>query len=182
MVLHTRAIGRTTTPDKNDTVLLDIMTYYIPTSLASYFTPTNSRQNNGENPTFTRNIRRHHLPTAQPDSRRLPLAGIGLLRLRDTRLETHALHLGSADQRGGPRAARALRLAAAAPHLVVGCLAEGGGGEMAGERAPGAEAGCCDGGGCAEDGLEAAGGGLGEGRDGGERGPLHEGAQGAESE
>jgi hypothetical protein len=177
MVLNTRAILGSTSTDENHTVLLNIVTY---TLLAQ--SPIELTIDTRKNPTFTGNIRRHYLPTAQSYSCSLPLTGVGLLGLRDTRLQADALHLRSTDERGGARAARSLRYTASATDLVVGCLAEGRGGEMTGDRACACASCCCDGGGCAEDGLKPGDGWPRECRDGCERRPLDQGAQGAEGE
>lgn len=106
MILHTRTILRTTTPNLHNTVLLDIMT-------------------------LTRNNSRHNLARTQPYTSRLTLAGIGLLRLRDPGLDAHALQGGLVSQGGRARSTCALALATPAPDLVVRCADDGGAGEVA---------------------------------------------------
>jgi hypothetical protein len=81
--------------------------------------------------TFTRNISRNNLPTAQPHPRNLPLARVRLLGLRGTHAQAHALHLRPVDERGRCGFARALLGSAAAQDLVVGCVEGGSGGERA---------------------------------------------------
>lgn len=132
--------------------------------------------------TLPRNISRDNLPTTQPNPSGLPLPRVRLLRLRNPRLQTHALHLRPVLQRRGPRATRALRHSAPAPDLVVRRLAEGGGRELAEGSAGGGE-----GRWRAEDGLESGEGrgwvfGEGDARRDGEGGALDEGPQGAEGE
>lgn len=168
MVFNTRAILGSTSTDENHTVLLNIVAY---TLLAK--SPIELTIDTRKNPTFTGNISRHYLPAAQPYSCSLPLTRVGLLGLRDTRLQADALHLGSTDERGRSRATRSLRYSASATNLVIGRLAEGGGGEMTGDRACACgTCCCCDGGGCAEDGLKSGDCWPRDCRDGCERRPL----------
>lgn len=49
--------------------------------------------------TFSWNVCRDNLPTAQPDPRNLALPRVGLLRLRRTHTQAHTLHLRSVGQR-----------------------------------------------------------------------------------
>jgi len=122
--------------------------------------------------TFTRNIRRDDPPIAQPHPRRLTLPGVGLLRLRDARLETHALHLRPVDQRGRARLARSLLHPASAPDLVEGRLRARGAGEVSFCQRRGGDCGRRG----AEDGGESRGGGRcgrrGRSEDGGGDGRI----------
>lgn len=97
MVLNTGTILGSTSTDENHTVLLNIVTYTPQPLLAQ--SPITMTIDTREGPTFTRNIRRHYLPTAQPYSCSLPLTGVGLLGLRNTRLQADTLHLGSTNKR-----------------------------------------------------------------------------------
>lgn len=102
MISHTRTILRPPTSHKHHTMLLDIM------SLA-------------------RNIRRDDRPRRKLHTRRLALAGIGLLRPHDAHAQTDALQ-GRAvrvGQRGGDGVARSLALSDAAQDLVEGGLRGG---------------------------------------------------------
>ena len=114
MVLNTRTILRSATPNLHHTVLLDIMA-------------------------LTRNNRTNNLARTQPDTSDLALAGIGLLGLHDTRLHADALERGVVLQCRRAAAARALAGTAAAADLVVGCADDGGAGELAGEGCLGTE-------------------------------------------
>lgn len=106
MVLDTGTILSTAPTNLNDTVLLDIMS--LP-------------RDNGSN----------DLSRTQPHAGRLALARVRLLRLRDSRLQAHALQRWVVFQRGRARAACALAFAAAALYLVVGCADDRGAGELA---------------------------------------------------
>ena len=164
MVLHTRTILSSSATNKNNTMLLDIVTY--PTSSSqslSQFTWAGIGNAKGKKSrrehTLPRNISRNNLPTTQPNSRRLPLPRIRLLGLRNPRFQANTLHLRPVHERRRPRSPRTLRNPAPPAHLVVCCLADGRGVELTTEEGGGACCCCfcrccCQGGGRAEDGLE----------------------------
>jgi hypothetical protein len=105
-----------------------------------------------KNHTFTRNVRRNNLPTAQPDPRNFPLARVWLLGLRRAHAQAHAFHLWPVDERGRCGFACALLRSAAAQDLIVsgiesGCGGEGAAGEDGGSGGGGGRGGE-DGAGC----------------------------------
>jgi uncharacterized phage protein gp47/JayE len=95
VVSHTRTILRSSTPDKHDTVLLDVVT-------------------------LTGDIRRHDISAAQLNTRNLALSRVGLLGTNDTDTQTHALLRRALGGGQGWRGcvASALALAAAAEDLI----------------------------------------------------------------
>lgn len=94
MVLDSGTILGSTTADEDDTVLLDVVA-------------------------FTRNISRNHTSTTQSHSGSLSLSRIRLLRLRNTRLETHALQLRPVVQRRRSSLTRGLRHTTSLSDLIV---------------------------------------------------------------
>lgn len=169
MVLDSRTILGSATANEDDTVLLDIVTcrehqlasmtrmtfqkhriILVSSSLfiSLFSNPPNPKGKNHiavGTRTFTGNISRNHTPTTQSHSCRLPLSRVRLLWLRNTRLQTHALHLRPIMQRRRSSLADGLRNTTSLSDLVVCCLGAG----RAGERAPRR-----DGGGRAEDRSE----------------------------
>ena len=59
--------------------------------------------------TFTRNIRRNDLSSAQPDPRNLPLSGVGFLRLRCAHFQAYTLQLRPISQLSRSQFSRLLR-------------------------------------------------------------------------
>lgn len=148
VILHTRTILSSAATNKNHTVLLDIVTYTKSAfhSFLSYLPPTPTKPQGKKKKkihTLTRNVSRNNLATTQPNSRRLPLPRVRLLRLRNTSLQANALHLRPVHQRRRPRSPRALRNSASTTDLVACGLAERGGGELAAEKGGGACWCCC---------------------------------------
>lgn len=143
MILDTRTILGSAAADMDNTVLLDIVTCkqtkISKTNSRSLSAKTKTKTGPGNNKrtgkkrshTFTRDNRTNNLPRTQPHTSRLPLTRVGLLGLRDTSLETHALHSWVIRERRRPRAAGALSGADTATYLVEGGASNGGTGELA---------------------------------------------------
>lgn len=106
VVLHTRTILGTTATNMHHTVLLDVVA----------LTGDNSCND---------------LAGTQTNTSNLTLAGVGLLGLGHTSLQTNTLQRRVVLQGWGSSAARALALAAASADLVVGCADNRGAGELA---------------------------------------------------
>jgi len=89
VVPHAGTILTTTTPDKNDAVLLDVVA-------------------------FTGNVGRDDFASRQAHTRRLTFTGVGLLGLCNADLHANALEHGGLDGTEGGRDGMALRLGFAA--------------------------------------------------------------------